>query len=317
MFFKNENLDERCIEKLNNLVKELNSENRILRTSSEYKRGKNISLLLDAISHFNVKPVIDLLKLRYNLKLADKYCKPTPFLYNYNTDKGKNQILSNSKIAIYTCIFGNYDKIYEPKFIPNNCDFYIITDQFTVNNSCFKVINPNKYEILELDNIKRNRFFKMNPHLIFPDYEYSIYIDGNIEVYSDLTELVNKIPKSGIAFHAHNKRNCIYNEYEVCKLLGKGDSEKTKKQINSYKEDGFPNGFGMVEANVIARQHNNPICKDIMADWWKEYSIWGGRDQISLPYVIWKHDLKISEIATLGENVHVNPGIRIYNHKRG
>lgn len=314
MFFKKGDSEEKCIEQLNNLVKELNAENMALRASSEYKRGKNISLLFRSIRHFNMKPINELLKLRYNLKLANKYCKATHFICD--AGKKKSNISSDKKIAIYTCIFGNYDKIYEPKFVPNNCDFYIISDQPISSDSCFKVINPSQYKIEGLDNIKCNRFFKMNPHLLFPDYEYSIYIDGNIEVYSDLTELVNRIPEVGIAFHTHYKRNCIYNEYEVCKLLGKGNSKETKKQIESYKKAGFPHEFGMAEANLIARQHNNPICKELMKSWWEEYNKWGGRDQISFPFVIWKHSLKISEITTLGEDVHMNSAIRIHSHKK-
>lgn len=301
------------IVQLNNLVKELNKENMNLKSSNIYKRGRNISILLSAIKSLKFDEVINLIKLRSKLKKCDKFCEPTPYSYKINeSDEDKIK----PKIAIYTCIFGNYDKIYEPKFIPDNCDFYIITDQHVPADSCYKVINPNDYDISGLDSIKCNRYFKMNPQVIFPNYEYSIYVDGNIEVYSDLTELINKIPESGIGFYAHSKRNCIYKEYEVCKILGKGDANKIIKQINEYKKEGFPEEFGMVEANVIARKHNSDTCKKIMESWWEQYCIWGGRDQISLPYVIWKNSMKMEEIISLGEDVHQNYIMRIYSHKR-
>lgn len=301
------------IVQLNNLVKKLNQENMELKSSNVYKKGKNISILLAAIKNFKFNEILNLIKLRNKLKKCEKFCEATPCLYDI---KENSKLVENTRIAVYTCIIGNYDKIYRPQYIPNNCDFFIITDQEVQADLDIKFINPNKFNISNLDSISCNRYFKMNPQVVFPDYDYSVYIDGNIEVYSDLTELVNKIPESGIGFYAHSKRNCIYKEYEVCRLLGKGNAKKIYKQIEKYKKDGFPKGFGMVEANVIAREHNNSTCKKIMELWWKEYSIWGERDQISLPYVLWKSGMRIEEVISLGADVHHNFMMRIHSHKR-
>ena len=35
----------------------------------------------------------------------------------------------NRKIAVYTCIVGGYDKVYEPKAVSDLCDYYLISDQ--------------------------------------------------------------------------------------------------------------------------------------------------------------------------------------------
>lgn len=312
MYLNEEQLELSNEERLNGLVKELNMEVMDIRKSPEYKLGRNILLLKKSIKALNFTPIIDLIKLRYKLKCAEEYNKPTKISTNICGEK--SEVKFNKKIAIYTCIFGNYDKIYEPKSVPNNCDFYIVTDQNIPENSLFNTVNINQDYISEMNNVMKNRFFKMNPHLIFPEYEYSIYIDGNIEIYSDLSELINKIHKTGVAFHAHSKRNCIYNEFEVCKILKKGNANMIEKQIKLYNQEGFPHDFGMVEANVIARQHNNLICKNLMNSWWKEYELWGERDQISLPYVLWKHKMKISDVATLGEDVHMNSSLRIHSH---
>ena len=55
----------------------------------------------------------------------------------------------------------------------------------------------------------------MHPDVLFEDYNYSIYIDGNIKVIGDLTAYINLISKAGIAVHRHGKRDCVYEEAKL------------------------------------------------------------------------------------------------------
>lgn len=52
----------------------------------------------------------------------------------------------------------------------------------------------------------------MNPHLVFTDYDYSVYIDGNIQLVGDPSEFVNQLSPLGIGLHKHRARNCAYDE---------------------------------------------------------------------------------------------------------
>ena len=38
------------------------------------------------------------------------------------------------------------------------------------------------------------------------------------------------------------------------------------------------------------------------------------RDQLSLPYTLWKNNIKMNILTTLGDNVYKNPKIRKINH---
>ncbi len=74
-------------------------------------------------------------------------------------------------------------------------------------NSAWKqiVIDRSLPQLQNLDNAGLNRYYKMHPDVLFEDYNYSIYIDGNIKVIGDLTAYINLISKAGIAVHRHGK----------------------------------------------------------------------------------------------------------------
>lgn len=222
----------------------------------------------------------------------------------------------DKKIVIYTCITGKYDNVLEPYYIDEKCDYILFTDQ-DINSAVYKVLDiPENIKELE-NNILINRYIKMHPHELFgQDYDYAIYIDGNIQQISNLSSFVNKINEDiGISMHKHSMRNCIYDEGKVLKIYKKGNSEFIKKQLIEYEKEGFPTKYGMVEASVIVTDLNNNMSKEILNDWWNEFlSKESMRDQLSLPYILWKKDIKIDELTMLGNNVYKNPKFRIVKH---
>jgi hypothetical protein len=43
-----------------------------------------------------------------------------------------------------------------------------------------------------------------------------------------------------------------------------------------------------------------------MEEWWKEFIEYSKRDQISLPYVLWKNGIKINDVNELGKDLSTN-----------
>lgn len=232
-------------------------------------------------------------------------------IYNSNSN-----YFTDSKIAVYTSIFGNYDSIYEPLIKPNNCDYYIVTDRDISHSSLWNKVNINVFEDLtsNMSNIEKNRFFKINPHLLFPEYDYSIYIDGNVQVISDLTEFINKIGKSGIAIHKHRERDCVYEEAREVLLLNRDSTDNILKHMKHIANTRMPKNYGLFECNIIARKHNNVVCKKIMNTWWEEFKEYSNRDQISFVHSLYMNKIDFVHIGILGDNVYENYALRIYRH---
>ncbi|MCI8641834.1 MAG: DUF616 domain-containing protein [Clostridia bacterium] len=292
-------------------IEELNLENINLKNSREYVAGKKIIRMRDSIKKLKI---ITLVKKMIENKRISKYNAHGQLDNDYKVNVSTKQELP--KIAVYTCITGNYDKeILEPFLKTSNIDYFLYTDN-TQNKSVNWKIKELPSNVSKYNNILKNRYIKMHPQELFSKYDYSIYIDGNVKVMSDLTDLVYSLnEKTGVSMHRHQFRNCIYNEIEVCKIKKKGNYKKLKEQVERYKKEGFPKNFGMLEATIIVTDLKNKNAKLILDNWWKEFtSSESLRDQIALQYVIWKNNFKIEDFGNLGNNLYRNPKFRVNIH---
>ena len=110
------------------------------------------------------------------------------------------------KSIIYTSVFGGYDDPTEQK-LPNGWDWKCFSEENSLS--------------LYTDNTRNAKRFKVLPHRYLQDYEYSIFIDGNMKVVGNVNELVDKyLSDSNVAFFSHaqnalDSRNCIYEEGRV------------------------------------------------------------------------------------------------------
>ena len=145
---------------------------------------------------------------------------------------------------------------------------------------------------------RTNRWYKMHPHILFPEYRESIYIDGNINVLSDYIFKQISIRNSNILIPKHFVRDCIYQEI-IALLHSSRISQEDKaflvEQRKFLEKENFPEKFGLCENNLIYRKHNEPEIIQIMDDWWEIYGNYSSRDQASLAYVFWKHGLSLRD----------------------
>ena len=294
-------------------IEELNSE---YLNSDYYSLGKHISYLRNLLKK---KKYITFMKMiLLHLRNRNKKSLNT----NQDDEKlnnNKKYVIKqdeNKKIVVYTCITGKYDKVEEPLVTESNCDYVLFTNNKELKSDIWQIKEiPKDIENLK-DNIIINRYIKMHPSELFKKYDYSIYIDGNIKIISKISHFIKYINnENGLAIHRHCVNNCIYKEINTCIAFGKGNRKMLKKQYRRYRKENFPKEFGMVECNVLVSDLNNDNQKKIFDGWWNEYLISESkRDQISLPYIIWKNNYRIEQIGILGKNVNKNKYLKINSH---
>lgn len=237
--------------------------------------------------------------------------------YSYNDVKRNINYFFNAKIAIYTAIYGGYDSFYEPQIKPDNCDYFIFTDaDIADKKTVWKKKTVDVPEFCKLSNAEKNRYIKMHPHILFPEYEYSIYIDGNIEVVTDFTELITDFNEYGLKLHNHFNRHCAYEEIQECIRQKKCPIDQLNTYQNKLLEENFPYNYGLLEAPVICRQHNCPKCIEIMDAWWDEYLNYIKRDQLALIYVLYHMGIKPKVLSGLGRDIHSNYAFIQHDHKK-
>ena len=234
----------------------------------------------------------------------------------FNVFEPTTKVFDNIKIAIYTVSTGRYDDVQEPIYIDKNIDYFVFTEQEIKGDSVWKrkEIPDN---IKNLPSLDQARYIKTHPHEFFEDYDYSMFIDGNIRITCDIRPLFyTMIEKEKVmAIHKHQVRDCVYDESNAIYAAGKASRKMLRAQMSKYKADGFPKNFGLFETNIVIRKHNDEECKKIMNDWWSEMNTWTKRDQLSFTYSLWKNGKNSDYILSLGNNSRRNPFFIVDSHK--
>lgn len=212
--------------------------------------------------------------------------------------------MDNTRVAVYTALFGGYDRLRDPSGgREHDCDYICFTDQ-AIKSKVWKIVN---IESNVDDPVSLNRRYKILPHLYLGGYDKSLYLDANILVVSDPSSLAHKILcASDMACPRHIERDCIYKEAEACIQLGKAPVEQTQTLLARYRSEGFPDCYGLTENNIIFRNHHVTSVTSLMNRWWTCFETGPARDQLSLMYLCWKYNfpIKILESGAKDDNPH-------------
>jgi hypothetical protein len=201
------------------------------------------------------------------------------------------------KIAVYTVITKNYDTLlrYNSDY-QKEADFFVFTDIFDT-----QLINEGFYKALEIKFKGQNdryvaRYYKINSHLFFNDYDYVIYQDGTTMMNISPIQLIEKyLTDADLAAFRYPDEDCTYIHAEKCKDAGRFKVQPVDKQMNYYRLDGFPKHFGFSEVRVVLRKNTDQI-KRFNELWWEVYKKFLTCDQLCFDYCVWKLGIKRNQI---------------------
>lgn len=202
--------------------------------------------------------------------------------------------------VVYTCITAHYDELYNHTYTNPDWDYVCFTDDLSIANETNSNWQLRPLQYTKLDNTKNQRWHKLHPHELFPEYEYSLWVDSNIDVltpavFQDVYQAIYSDQTISIALHPD--RDCLYDEMQACLEHKKDTPENMRPQVDKFKKDGFPAHYGLFETNIMLRKHNLSKVKKVMNDWWYWIEKYSKRDQLSLTYVLWKNKLTASALS--------------------
>ena len=104
--------------------------------------------------------------------------------------------------VIYTTVTNGYDGLKRPltnQELPMVC----------FNNQQSEDISwrIETIELINRDPIRTARYYKLHPHLLFPDYDWSIWVDGSLLITAELSDLLAEVQSFshlGVYKHANN-----------------------------------------------------------------------------------------------------------------
>ncbi len=220
-----------------------------------------------------------------------------------STNKIKHRIQKIKKKktkVVYTCVTGNYDEIINHKYINDDWNYVCFTDNIPKDKNKF-IWKFRSLKFDKLNDVRNSRWHKLHPHILFPEYNESLYVDANIDILNN--RIFQDIKRADIArqlmsIGPHPERHNIYDEFDACEFLKKDNIKTIEKQKSIIKNSGFSGSFGtFFETNIVYRKHNNKKIIKIMSDWWYWIKNYSYRDQLSLVYVLWKNNFKIKALT--------------------
>lgn len=209
-------------------------------------------------------------------------------------------MMKGTKITVYTCIVGNYDLLMPPPVKPDGVRFFCFTDR-----PHRKVDGWEMLPLVHPSSINRpdliNRYHKLFPHHFLLDTEWSVYIDGNVRLIGNIFLIIDRMASKGavLACPEHPRRSTIFEEAKACEVQGKFDQrdrDLISRQLAVYKAEGMPKDAPLAANYLVIRCHKSDVLDEAMKLWWEQLQIFTRRDQISLPYVLWKTGLAATQI---------------------
>ena len=213
-------------------------------------------------------------------------------LINNIRKKVDNMKKDSNKVVVYTCITGGYDNILEPSVVTPGVDYVCFTDNPNMKSKTWK-FRPIPDELLSYSKVKQQRGIKILAHRYLPEYETSVWVDGAVIVKGNITSYLKTLDFNNYSVFVpeHPARKCIYAEKDACIRIKKIKGDEialAEKQMERYRKEGFPSNFGLVQTNVMIRNHNDQYSKELMEKWWNELKDYSHRDQLSFNYALWK-----------------------------
>lgn len=207
-------------------------------------------------------------------------------------------------LVVYTAITNAYDVIRTP---PKACrgvaSFVAYLDrpaQFSgweVREACKQFSDPSR----------NAKMHKILPHVYLGDVQYSLWIDGSVEIKEGFAadDFISKyLADVDFAVFRHRKRTCIYQEAKACIEQGKDSPEIIRRQVDRYFEEGYPANAGLAECTVLLRRHTAQV-KQFDEMWHGEIVANSKRDQLSFNYVARKTGFRFNYISgTISKNPH-------------
>lgn len=224
----------------------------------------------------------------------------------------------SDRIVIYTCIVGGYDELQQPRVLEEGFDFICYVGKGEKTQA-----RDGVWEIRELtettgDPALDSRWAKMHPHVLLPDYECSVWVDGNVALLDGTlyraarTKRTAGVPYSGVT---HPARDCSYAEARKCRDMKYLSWWGLLRVWAFLGLHGLPRHAGLMENNLIFRRHNDPRIVSLDELWWDKVLHLCRRDQLSLMWCLRHQGIPRDYLLPPGLNTRNHPGFKYLLHK--
>ena len=196
---------------------------------------------------------------------------------------------TNKDCVVYTSLIGEHEGLNSQKYIKDsNLRHICFTDDRNLTSIDWEIIHVDK--IFPCDFYRSQRNLKVRPHLILPQYKYSLYIDNTVLLKRRSEEFIemiinNQNLKEDEPFFClpyHSQFNLI-NEFNACLNNNLDDRTRIYEQLNDYIQSYV---LGLKQkaywGAILFRSHNHHEIKKLSEIWFAHVCRYSRRDQLSI-----------------------------------
>lgn len=195
---------------------------------------------------------------------------------------------------VYTAIMGDYDNPLP--LIHKSPDW---TYLFFTDSPDLEVPGWEMVRVTPTDNPRlQAKEIKILAHKHLPPHEVSVWIDGSIQIKRSPDNLYEPHKQAELVLVPHEDRHDIWEEGDKILELGKETWGNVTAQLDQYKYENFGGSFrdDIYMGGILIRKPTFRVNK-IMDEWMTEVRKWSTRDQLSLPYVLWRNRANLPKIS--------------------
>ncbi len=210
------------------------------------------------------------------------------------------------KICVYTACFGDHDRPAEVEggFGPG-IEAHCFTDDPSFTSQSW-IVHQRRPRFLQ--SRMDAKWYKLNSTHLFPEHDYTVYLDSSIVMRKPLDlvpSLLNRLSEGhGFVFFEHPEgQRSLEDEALFSSTFEKYRGEPLIEQVLHYRSAGLPRDVRLYAGGCILREHGAHRVRKLEQAWFNECVHWSTQDQVSLPYVLWLHEIEPAVIpGTIYDN---------------
>lgn len=204
--------------------------------------------------------------------------------------------MEEKKGVVYTCILGNNKTLHQPEYINVHWDYICFTDKKEKWGTKEGVWEYRGIALKEGESDAATVYYryKIKPHEILSEYDYSIWISPQIMIIGEL-ERFCRIYGEGyslVGFPAYVQDN-LYDAVHTT-LNADDENIELRRTLFHYREEGFPEHYGLINTNLLFRNHSDEEVSKVMDIWWEEAKRCSQLREFGFSYAAWKQNLKFA-----------------------
>ena len=223
---------------------------------------------------------------------------------------------NNDDLIVYTCLIGENDGLnYQPLFKSSKLRHVCLTDDPNLISDDWEIVLVDR--IIPNDCYRSQRHFKTRPHIIFPDYKYSLYLDNTVILKKKTEDFLRMIFKN-LSISENDPFFCLpyhsqfdlINEFNACANNNLDDQLRIYEQLNDYIKTNL-NALKKRAywGAILLRNHNHKELVKLSEIWFSHICRYSRRDQLSIIHASLQAKISLNgfELNNSGSEYHIWP----------